>query len=205
MAAACAFGVQSCCSGSDWPAYRAALSGWLSLPRRVRSGTDEPMRTHSILIITLGLAACHNQHDTQRSPSTRPSPRPLAAPEERAQLKVHVATLGDAAALAGTHIDYVSLALATCYRRNVECHEELGMDIASCQIVLAREWCKRRDCSTPFTTRRRADPCRAEIAARACDDLDRPLECPDVEAAGIVLIPSAWPEGPVVDPMPPMN
>jgi hypothetical protein len=71
----------------------------------------------------------------------------------------------------------------------------------SAQIVVAREWCKVNDCSTvgEFTDLKQ---CQRELNERACEDFDRPIECDDVRAAGLTLVPSIWPEGPVEDPWP---
>ena len=115
--------------------------------------------------------------------------------------------MGDIARRFGIHMDYLALGHATCAHREEDCKQDVGgMDPASCQIVVARFWCETYgyDCSKAALA---GDvvPCMKEIYSRACNDLDRPVECPPVKKAGLTIIPSAWPDGPVVDPMPPFQ
>lgn len=172
------------------------------------------MRTYSWLAFFLFICSCGTPEPRPTSPFPEswgpppppvPQAKPVASPN-RQPMKASITTMGDIVDKFGLHIDYLSLANATCWQRQIECKKDTaGLDIASCQIVVAQEWCKVNDCSRGFNTTEPPDPCKRDVWSRQCDDLDRPIQCGDVQAAGLTLVPSAWPEGPVVDPMPPMN
>lgn len=156
------------------------------------------------LIVTL-LSACG-------TPSHRADPVPYPPPiDEAAQPEtktpkspqVKITTSGDLAAALGLHSNFLYLANNACAMRIDKCSEDMGkgIDIADCEVIIAVEWCKVNDCSNRFLMKKSwKDPCRLEVRARECDDLERPLECEGAKARGLVLKPGIWPEGEVLPP-----
>ena len=123
--------------------------------------------------------------------------------EPRRPLKAKVTTGGDLARALNIHHDFLYASNNACARRQIECREDLGANISvsSCEVVLAMEWCRTNDCQRQFLEPPVwKDPCITELRDRACNDLDRPLQCDALQRAGLQLQPNAWPEGQVEDP-----
>lgn len=118
-------------------------------------------------------------------------------------MKAEIVTVGDVAEALGVPHEMIFIANRACHYRVITCKEKLPVDFLWCEPVMARDWCRTNDCARLGAVEyKEVQKCMDEISERDCSDLDRPLECPFIQNAGLTVIPSTWPPGPIENPFP---